>query len=106
MTRRDVTVRLPACPGLVDPFSGVIAGLDLPPRSLLLVNLEIEQAGFGRRGIRRLCDCAGFPLARRIPAWFKTIPPAAGRGHDGQDDRIGSTPGPWPPNGRRNSGGR
>jgi hypothetical protein len=41
---------------------------ELPPRSLLLTNLEVEEARFSGREIRRLYDCAEFPLARRVTA--------------------------------------
>jgi hypothetical protein len=41
---------------------------ELPPRSLLLANLEVEEARFGGREIRRLYDCVEFPLTRRVHA--------------------------------------
>jgi hypothetical protein len=41
---------------------------ELPPRSLILANLEVEEARFGGREIRRLYDGAEFPLARRVNA--------------------------------------
>ncbi len=41
---------------------------ELPSRSLLSANLEVEEARFGGREIRRLYDCAEFPLARRVRA--------------------------------------
>jgi hypothetical protein len=41
---------------------------ELPPRSLPMANLEVEEGRFGGREIRRLYDCAEFPLARRVDA--------------------------------------
>jgi hypothetical protein len=41
---------------------------ELPTRSLLLANLEVEEARFGGCEILRLYDCAEFPLARRVNA--------------------------------------
>jgi hypothetical protein len=38
---------------------------DLPPQSLQLARLQVEEARFDGREIRRLYDCAEFPLARR-----------------------------------------
>jgi hypothetical protein len=41
---------------------------DLQPQSLLLTHLEVEEARFNSREIRRLYDRAEFPLARRVAA--------------------------------------
>jgi hypothetical protein len=38
---------------------------DLPPQSLQLAHLEVDDARFQGRDIRRLYECAEFPLARR-----------------------------------------
>jgi hypothetical protein len=38
---------------------------ELPPQSLLAAHLEVEEARFDSREMRRLYDGADFPLARR-----------------------------------------